>query len=199
MAAVATQLHELQDDLESLPLATGPTAKLQECVLLIEDNEEAEWLVRYAMQEHGNGRYRLEWAHTLNEGLEHLSNGGVDVVLLDLGLPDSSGPESYAWVREVSPQVPVVVLTGNTSRETEMAVTAGGVEGYLVKDQVSGSLLLQAIGAALYANKQRAKPTQYPKLLRTRFRLGWLSSPRPIRLVVSYAPEIIPSAAEIFP
>jgi DNA-binding response OmpR family regulator len=172
MAAVATQLHELQTDLDSLPLAIGPASKLQECVLLIEDNEEAMWLVRFALQEHGNGRYRLEWANTLNEGLERLSNGGVDVVLLDLSLPDSSGSESYAWVREVSPQVPVVVLTGNTSQETEMAVTAGGVEGYLVKDQVSGSLLLEALGAALYANKQRMKPTLYPKLLRTRFRLG---------------------------
>jgi DNA-binding NarL/FixJ family response regulator len=93
-------------------------------------------------------------------------------VLLDLGLPDSSGPESYAWVREVSPQIPVVVLTGNTSRETEMAVTAGGVAGYLVKDQVSGSLLLQAISAALYANEQRVEPTQHLKILHTRFRLG---------------------------
>jgi DNA-binding response OmpR family regulator len=172
MAAVATQLHELLDDLDGLPLASGPAAKLQECVLLIEDNEEAMWLVRFALQEHGNGRYRLDWANTLNEGLEHLSNGGVDLVLLDLGLPDSSGTESYAWVREVSPQVPVVVLTGNTSQETEMAVTAGGVEGYLVKDQVSGSLLLQAIGAALYAKKEQIKPAHYPKLLRTRFRLS---------------------------
>lgn len=172
MATAAIQFPELHDDLEGMPHPTGPAARLQECVLLIEDNEEAMWLVRFALQEHGNGRYRLEWAITLNEGLEHLSNGGVDVVLLDLGLPDSSGQESYAWVREVSPQVPVVVLTGNTSQETEMAVTAGGVDGYLVKDQVSGSLLLQAIGAALYANKQRVEPTQYPKLLRTRFRLA---------------------------
>jgi DNA-binding NarL/FixJ family response regulator len=172
MATAAIQLHELQDDLESLPLAAGPAAKLLECVLLIEDNEEAMWLVRFALQEHGNGRFRLEWANTLNEGLEHLSKGGVDVVLLDLGLPDSSGPESYAWVREASPEVPVVVLTGNTCQETEMAVTAGGVAGYLVKDQVSGSLLLQAIGAALYAEKQRVKPADYPKLLHTRFRFG---------------------------
>jgi DNA-binding NarL/FixJ family response regulator len=171
MATAATQVHGIEDDLEFLPRATGPAAKLQDCVLLIEDNEEAMWLVRYAVQEHGNGRFRLEWAHSLHEGLEQLSNGGVDVVLLDLGLPDSSGPESYAWLREVSPQVPVVVLTGNTSRETEMAVTAGGVAGYLVKDQVSGSLLLEAISAALYADEQRVKPTQHPKLLRTRFRL----------------------------
>jgi DNA-binding NarL/FixJ family response regulator len=129
------------------------------------------WLVRFALEEHGKARYWLEWAITLNEGLEYLSSGGVDVVLLDLGLPDSSGPQSYTWLREVS-QVPVVVLTGNTSRETEKAVTADGVEGYLVKDRVSGSLLLQAIGAALYASKKRVNRTNRPKLLHTRFRLG---------------------------
>ena len=94
----------------------------------------------------------------------------VDIVLLDLGLPDSSGPESYAWVREVCPRVPVVVLTGNSSEETEFAVTASGVEGYLVKDQVSGSLLLQAIRAALYANKQRKlRQTMIPRLFEPHF------------------------------
>jgi DNA-binding NarL/FixJ family response regulator len=169
MAAVAIQLH---DDLEFSALATGPTANLQECILLIEDNEEAMWLVHCALQEYGNGRYRLAWALTLNQGLEQLSEGGIDVVLLDLGLPDSAGPESYAWVREVYPRVPVVVLTGDTCEETEMAVTAGGAEGYLMKDQVSGSLLLQSIHAALYANKQRERPPAFPRLLRTRFRLG---------------------------
>ena len=171
MSAVALQL--VDEDLESLPRAAGPAPKLQECVLLIEDNEEAMWLVRYALQEYGNGKYRLEWANSLSEGLDQLSKGGVDIVLLDLGLPDSSGPESYAWVREVSPKVPVVVLTGNTSVETEFAVTASGVEGYLVKDQVSGSLLLQAIRAALYANKQKKqRQPGFPRLFEPHFRLG---------------------------
>jgi len=172
MAAFAIELPELQDDPECFAPVTGPAANLQERILLIEDSEEAMWLVRCALQEHGKGRYWLEWVMTLNEGLERLSNGGIDVVLLDLGLPDSSGPESFAWVREVSPQVPVVVLTGNTCQETEMAVTAGGVEGYLVKDQVSGSLLLEAISAALCANKERnPQQTVFPRLLRTRFEL----------------------------
>jgi DNA-binding NarL/FixJ family response regulator len=173
MAAIAIQLPDLQDDLKSLPLETSPAASRQECVLLIEDDEEAMWLVRYALQEHGNGLYRLKWSNTLNEGLEQLADGGIDVVLLDLGLPDSSGTESYAWVHEVSPKVPVVVLTGDKNQETEMAVTGGGAEGYLVKDQVSGSLLLQAIRAALHENKLRTlRPITYPSLLRTRFRLG---------------------------
>ena len=140
-------------DQECLPLATAPTPVRQDCVLLIEDNEEAMWLVRYALQEHGNGRYHLEWADNLSGGVNQIHKGGVDVILLDLGLPESSGPESYAWVREVAPKIPVVVLTGDAREETEFAVTASGAEGYLVKDLVSGSLLLEAVRAALYANK----------------------------------------------
>ena len=99
----------------------------------------------------------MEWAPSLSSGLEHLAHNKIDVVLLDLGLPESSGPESYAWVREIAPQIPVVVLTADDREETEFAVTASGVEGYLLKDQVSGAYLLQAIRAALYANKQQRK------------------------------------------
>ena len=170
MAAVALQLN---DDLKCLPRATAPTAKLQECVLLIEDSEDAMFLVQYALEEHGNGGYRLEWADSLSKGIDHLRKGGVDVVLLDLGLPESCGPESCAWVREIAPEVPVVVLTGDSRDETEFAVTASGVEGYLVKDQVSGSLLLQAVRAALYKHKQRkTEQSMIAKMFQHRFRLG---------------------------
>jgi DNA-binding NarL/FixJ family response regulator len=155
MATVALQVED--EEVECLPRATAPAAAQQECVLLIEDSEEAMFLVRYALEEYGNGKYRMEWAQSLSSGLEHLAHEKIDVVLLDLGLPESSGPESYAWVREIAPQIPVVVLTADDREETEFAVTASGVEGYLLKDQVSGAYLLQAIRAALYANKQQRK------------------------------------------
>jgi DNA-binding response OmpR family regulator len=176
MATVALQMEE--EELAYLPRVTAPAAKQQECILLIEDSEDAMFLVRYALEEHGEGRYRLEWAENLGAGLERLCNGGIDVVLLDLGLPESSGPESYAWVREVAPQVPVVVLTGDDRDETEFAVTASGAEGYLVKDQASGSHLLQAIQAAVYTNKQRRKRhdkqpgNMASELFHYRFRIG---------------------------
>ncbi len=158
MAAIATLLKddELEEELqERSRWVPGPFAKRQERVLLIEDNEEAMHLVRYALEEHGGGKYSLEWAESLIAGLEQLSAGGVDIVLLDLGLPESSGPESYAWVREIAPSVPVVVLTGDDREETEFAVAAGGAEGYLVKDNVSGARLLQVIRAALDSKKRR--------------------------------------------
>jgi DNA-binding response OmpR family regulator len=151
MASVALEIGEVP---ESLAVSEDATGKLQECVLLVEDSEEAKFLVQCALEEYGNGAYRLEWVDGLTGGLARLSKGGVDLVLLDLGLPESSGAASYSRVREAAPDVPVLVLTGDTREETESAVAARGVEDYLVKDEVSGSLLLQAIRAALYTNKR---------------------------------------------
>ena len=174
MAAAMFDLEEKEDERQCEPRRVTTAALEQQCVLLIEDSEEAMLLVRFAFEEYGRGQYRLEWSSTLSDGLELLANGGVDAVLLDLGLPDSSGPESYAWVREIAPNVPVVVLTGDARTETEFAVTASGVEGYLVKDQISGAHLIEAVRAALYANKKhpRGAHTLGSPLLPPPFEIG---------------------------
>jgi DNA-binding response OmpR family regulator len=140
-------------DLESLLVAPLSTGVPQECVLLIEDDEEAMLLVRYSLQAYGEGRFRLKWVERLSEGLTQLSKGGVDIVLVDLGLPDSSGPSSLASVREAAPEVPVLVLTGDTREETEFAAAAYGMDDYLVKNQLSGAQLLYAIRYSIRANK----------------------------------------------
>lgn len=136
--------------------ATAPGIT-QERILLIEDNEEATFLVEAAIEKYGNGRYKLEWAKCLTEGREQLLKGGVDLVLLDLGLPESSGALTYESIRAIAPEVPVLVLTGDGAQETESRVTADGGEDYLVKDQVSGPLLLRAIQSALYASKLKRR------------------------------------------
>ena len=146
-----TALNEL--DLDSLLVAPATTGVRQECVLLIEDSEEAMLLVRYSLQAFGDGRYRLKWVESLSEGLEQLSKGGLDIVLVDLGLPDSSGPSSLASVREAAPELPVLVLTGDTREETEFAAAAYGMDDYLVKDQLSGALLVNAIRSSMRANR----------------------------------------------
>jgi DNA-binding NarL/FixJ family response regulator len=151
MATVGLQICDVVD---CLPRKKDPAGNRQECVLLIEDNEEAMLLVRYALQEYGNGTYRLEWADGLTAGLHRLAKGGVDLVILDLGLPESSGPASHAAIREAAPDLPVLVLTGDTREQTEFLVNSRGVEDFLVKDEVSGALLLQAIRTALYSNRR---------------------------------------------
>jgi len=166
MASTALQVNELS---EILPRATPAIGRSQKCVLLIEDSEDAMLLVRFALQEHGRGKYRLEWASCLSEGLSRILQGGIDIVLLDLGLPDSSGSVSYAWIREAAPEVPVVVLTGDTREETELSVFSSGVDDYLVKEQVSGSLLVNAIQEALTKEKRRQQEKPYAKAQTHRF------------------------------
>jgi len=132
-------------------------SKGQDCVLLIEDSEEAMWLVKDALQRYSNERFTLEWAEDLSSGLLYLSRNSASIVLLDIGLPDSSGSSSYASVRKIAPNVPVLVLTADDRPETERELTQSGTHDYLVKDEVSGPLLVQAINAALYQGKSRSE------------------------------------------
>lgn len=171
MATTALQVKEIEANEISkcLPLAKTQVGKSQKCVLLIEDNEDAMFLVRYALTEYGCGKYRLEWANCLSEGLTQLVKGGVDIVLLDLGLPETTGSVSYAWVREAAPDVPVVVLTGDTREETELSVFSSGVDDYLVKEQVSGSFLVNAIEDALCKDKRRQHPKNMSNKYTQRF------------------------------
>ncbi len=155
--SAAKAVMQTCDVVECDPRAESEKAVSQESILLIEDDEEAMLLVRYALQDYGNGAYRLEWANGLTSGLHRVAKGGIDLVLLDLGLPETMGAESYASLRKSAPDLPILVLTADTREQTEVSVAADGVDDYLVKDEVSGRLLTEAIRNALNANKRWRK------------------------------------------
>jgi DNA-binding response OmpR family regulator len=147
---------QIADDVATLPAAGGPAPAPLTRVLLIEDNAEEMLLVKYALQEFGLGQYELEWTRGLAEGVKLLRSGGLDVVLLDLGLPECQGPVSCAAVRDWASCVPIVVLTADDRKETEELVMTYGADDYLVKDKVSGLEIMHAMRAALYRKKARA-------------------------------------------
>src|SRR5579862_8134195 len=82
-------------------------------VLLIEDNPGDARLIREMLAEDPDSPFRLQCADRLSRGLEFLGSEQARVVLLDLSLPDSHGLETFAQVYAHSPQVPIIVLTGN--------------------------------------------------------------------------------------
>jgi CheY-like chemotaxis protein len=118
-------------------------------VLHIEDDPEHADLVNRWLTGDSLRTFNVEWVSELLQALERLAKPGVDVILLDLGMPELGGYKSHVAVRAVAPNAPVVILTSDhreTSREFSLLA---GVAGYLVKDRTSPGELRRAIRRAL--------------------------------------------------
>ena len=118
-------------------------------VLLIEDNPGDARLIREMLAEQPVAPFQLHFAERLAHGLELLSKGGEAgmpaLVLLDLSLPDSFGLETFAKVYAHSPQVPIIVLTGNDDQTVALSAVKGGAQDYLVKSRLDRELLLRSM------------------------------------------------------
>jgi signal transduction histidine kinase len=117
-------------------------------VLLIEDNPGDADLVRLRLVE-SKFPVNVNCVNRLSEGLASLSRETPSVVLLDLNLPDSHGAETFRRVRDHSPNVPVVVLSGQDDEALAMKAVHQGVQDYLIKGSLSSRQLERAIRYAV--------------------------------------------------
>src|SRR3984885_6564729 len=117
-------------------------------VLLIEDNPGDADLVRLRLVE-GQSPVTVNCVNKLSDGLAALSKQTPSVVLLDLNLPDSHGAETFRRVLEHSPDVPVVVLSGQDDEALAMKAMHQGVQDYLLKGNLSSKHLERAIRYAV--------------------------------------------------
>ncbi|UPT73392.1 MAG: hybrid sensor histidine kinase/response regulator [Elusimicrobiota bacterium] len=118
--------------------------------LLIEDDpDDALLFMNHMKVSRGPGSYSFEHATTLTQGLDVLSRGGIDVVLLDVMLPDSRGLETVQKLRAWYPDVPVVVLTGLSDENVGIEALRVGAQDYQVKGHVDGRALKRTIGYAV--------------------------------------------------
>jgi DNA-binding response OmpR family regulator len=119
-------------------------------LLLIEDNTADAVILKDALSgDESLTEFKVTVAERLSEGLEKLSEKRFDLVLLDLGLPDSQGLETLKKVKEGNPGVPVVVLTGRTDKEMGMNAVSQGAQDYLVKGNVNAESLERVIRYAI--------------------------------------------------
>ena len=81
-------------------------------VLLVEDNAGDARLLREMFRTEKPGSFELTHFLRMSEAMIHLAKGGVDVVLLDMGLPDAHGLDTVRQAHAVAPSVPLIVLTG---------------------------------------------------------------------------------------
>ncbi len=103
-------------------------------VLLIEDNPTDVRLVQELLRDAPTGQFTIITASTLAAGLHHLDSDTIDVVLLDLGLPDSQGFDSFHAIDTHAPDVPIVVLTVSTDEELGRRIVLEGAQQFFSKD-----------------------------------------------------------------
>lgn len=118
-------------------------------ILLIEDNIADAALIREMLAESPKQRFNLYNAKKLNEGLEKLKKKHIDIILLDLNLPDSYGLETFIRAnREVS-DIPIVILSAYDDEETATEAVKGEAQDYLIKGNVDANLLSRSISYAI--------------------------------------------------
>jgi PAS domain S-box-containing protein len=118
-------------------------------ILLVEDNHRDVCLVQDALSKAEGVLYELECVNLLSTGLERLATGGIDLVLLDLTLPDSRGLDTFAKTYSQVPQVPIIVLTSLGDEDLAVKSLGEGAQDYLIKEQVDTNLLTRAIRYAI--------------------------------------------------
>lgn len=118
-------------------------------VLLIEDNSaEARFLQEILKGSKLKG-FSLVQAKRLAEALDRLQQENFDVILLDLGLPDSQGLSSLACLREKASQLPIVVLTNTNDDELALEALRQGAQDYLFKRQINLDRLVSSLCYAI--------------------------------------------------
>lgn len=126
-------------------------------ILVVEDEAVFADLVREIVTEEGRGAYQVEVAGSLAVATAQLRSAPVDLVLLDLSLPDCVGLDSYLSLRQVAPQVPVIVLSGLVDEGIALQALRAGAQDYLLKNEFDGRLLARAIRYALERSAVEAR------------------------------------------
>ncbi len=118
-------------------------------ILLVEDNLEHVAFLRQLLSTPDLSHFHLETVGSLAEALDWLKTGSIDLILLDLTLPDSDGLETFLRVYEVAPDTALVVLSGTNDVALAIETVQLGAQDYLVKGRVDNHLLMRAMHYAI--------------------------------------------------
>jgi len=114
-------------------------------ILVIEDSPDDLFFLRAVLDKVTGTRFQLDAARNLAAGIERLATGDIDVILLDLTLPDSSGLDTFKGVKSHARDVPIIILSGMDDETLALNAVHAGAEDYLVKGRVDSQLLMRAI------------------------------------------------------
>jgi CheY-like chemotaxis protein len=122
-------------------------------MLIVEDNPGDAELIKEYLRADRPGQYHIEEASTMYGALATLAREHIDLVLLDLRLPDSNGLDTVRTVISHFPQVVIVILTGLQDEQVALQAVRYGAQDYLEKNQLTPALLRRSITYSLERKK----------------------------------------------
>lgn len=118
-------------------------------VLLLEDDPADARLVDLMLRKAPRTVFAVEICSKLSQAVERIAQGGFNVVLADLSLPDSSGLDTLRALTDAAPDMAVVVLTGNDDDAQAIEALKHGAQDYLVKGRDDGFILSRVVRYAV--------------------------------------------------
>lgn len=118
-------------------------------ILLVEDDEEDYIITKDILSENNNIRYILSWASSIEKALEMIQKNKYDVFLVDYLLGARNGFDFIEKVSKLGVNTPSILLTGMDNFETDNKALEQGVADYLVKNEITSSLLSRSIRYAI--------------------------------------------------
>lgn len=114
-------------------------------ILIVEDNSTDRELLVFALQEHWKTEARFREAETLKAAHTYLERGGVDCIVLDLQLPDSTGLDTFLRIFTAYPNIPIVVVTHNPNLELAKQLVETGAEDVILKDFTNTTAIFRRV------------------------------------------------------
>jgi len=126
-------------------------------VLLVEDNAGDARLLREMFSKEKPGSFELTHLLRMSEAVVHLAKGGVDIILLDMGLPDGHGLDTVRRTHAAAPGVPLIVLTGLDDETLAAEAMKGGAQDYLIKGQIENRALPRVLRHAIERHRMQTE------------------------------------------
>jgi PAS domain S-box-containing protein len=130
-------------------------------VLLIEDNPDDVELIRRKLERSANAKFSITSVTRLHDGLEHLARNKTDLILSDLGLPDSHGLDTVTKILLEVPNIPLVVLSGFDDEAIAIKAVQSGAQDYMVKGQLEGTQIERSLSYAIERTQLQKELEQY--------------------------------------
>ena len=167
-------------------------ADLINTILLIEDNLGDARLLREMLGEEGSHNIELTHVQCMSDAEKYLSQRTVDMILLDLGLPDARGLGAIRRAHAAAPTVPLVVLTGLDDESLAKQALQEGAQDYLIKGQIEARGLLRALRYSTERKRLERLKDEFVSTVSHELRTPLTSISGSLRLLTSNAAGNLP-------